>query len=79
MTELNPSPAQQAALAKVMLDKAAGAEIRKPNEALDTCVETIRDLIGCCLHGISSGVCGEPTQEDLQRCHELRSLLEDLP
>jgi hypothetical protein len=79
MTELDPTPAQQAALAKVMIAKASGAEMNTSKEAIDRCTDTIRDLIGCCLHGISSGVCGEPTQDDLQRMSELRSLLQDIP
>lgn len=48
-------------------------------EVINRACEFIKGIVTAAMHGIDSGVCGEPTPEDLQRLHELRSLLDDLP
>jgi len=77
--EITPTPAEEAALATLFQDKASGVEMNTPKESLDRASEVIRHIVTCTLHGINAGLCGEPTQEDLQRAHVLKSLLEDLP
>lgn len=75
----NPTPAMQAALDAALAHKAAGHKVAPVSEAINTACVMIEATIASCLHAVSSGLCGEPTGEDEQRLHELRSLLEDLP
>lgn len=77
--DLKPTKAQEEALADIIALKAAGEGINTPKEAINRAVMVITKTISALLHGIESGVAGEPTGEDLQRLHELRALLDDLP
>lgn len=73
------TPAAALALARLFAAKAAGEPMNTPKEVIDRAGEAIKGIITAAMHGIDSGVCGEPTPEDLQRLHELRSILDDLP
>lgn len=81
-----PDPNREAGIKeiamKVLAAKLKGTGINTPEESLDRAYLLLSvtkvaylDLIA----SIEKGLLGEPTPEDLQKCHELKALLEVLP
>lgn len=83
MNRINqPSEQQIGQFAKNVLDAKLRGALNTPQTALSRAFQ----LLGVTkvaylelIDAIEKGLMGQATPEDLQRCHELKALLEDLP